>query len=63
MHDLLIRKVEPEDAPALAAMMVSEEVVANTLQLPYQSVEDWRRNWRKRNRMCIPWWPVTAMAG
>ncbi|QOZ85322.1 MULTISPECIES: GNAT family N-acetyltransferase [Chromobacterium] len=43
MHDLLIRKVEPEDAPALAAMMVFEEVVANTLQLPYQSVEDWRR--------------------
>ncbi|MCS3804962.1 putative acetyltransferase [Chromobacterium alkanivorans] len=43
MQELHIRKVEPEDAPALAAMMVLEEVVANTLQLPYQSVDDWRR--------------------
>lgn len=43
MNDILIRATEPRDAEALAAMHAEPSCFANTLQLPYPSVQLWRQ--------------------
>jgi putative acetyltransferase len=41
--DIVIRRAEPDDYEALARIFASPKVVAATLQLPYPSVEMWRK--------------------
>jgi putative acetyltransferase len=41
VHELVIRRVEADDAAALARMHAYPNVIANTLQLPYPSVASW----------------------
>jgi putative acetyltransferase len=43
MTDILIRATEPRDAEALASMHAEPSCYANTLQLPYPSVQLWRQ--------------------
>ena len=41
--DIHIRQVEPDDAHALRELYARPESVAGTLQLPYPTVDSWRR--------------------
>ncbi len=42
-HPIVIRRAEPGDAEAIHQTFVGPRVIAGTLQLPYPSVEMWRR--------------------
>lgn len=42
-HPILIRRAEPADAVAIHEMFLGPRVIAGTLQLPYPSVEAWRK--------------------
>jgi len=42
-HPIVIRRAEPRDAEAVHAIFAGPKVIAGTLQLPYPSVELWRK--------------------
>jgi putative acetyltransferase len=42
-HPIVIRRAEPGDAEAIHQTFLGPRVIAGTLQLPYPSVEMWRR--------------------
>jgi L-phenylalanine/L-methionine N-acetyltransferase len=42
-HPIVIRRAEPTDAEALHEMFQGPKAIAGTLQLPYPSVEMWRK--------------------
>lgn len=42
-HPIVIRRAEPRDAEAVHAIFGGPKVIAGTLQLPYPSVELWRK--------------------
>lgn len=42
-HPVVVRRAEPRDAEAIHAIFSGPKVIAGTLQLPYPSVEAWRR--------------------
>lgn len=42
-HPIVIRRAEPADAEALQQTFLGPRTIAGTLQLPYPSVEMWRR--------------------
>lgn len=42
-HPIVIRRAEPTDAEALHEMFLGPKAIAGTLQLPYPSVEMWRK--------------------
>lgn len=42
-HPIVIRRAEPRDAEAVHAIFAGPRVIAGTLQLPYPSVELWRK--------------------
>lgn len=43
MGEVSIRRAEPDDAEALSRIAAGPRAVSGTLQLPYPSVEAWRR--------------------
>jgi L-phenylalanine/L-methionine N-acetyltransferase len=42
-HPIVVRRAEPGDAEAIHQTFLGPRVIAGTLQLPYPSVEMWRR--------------------
>jgi L-phenylalanine/L-methionine N-acetyltransferase len=42
-HPVVVRRAEPGDAEAIHATFLGARAIAGTLQLPYPSVEMWRR--------------------
>lgn len=42
-HPIVIRRAEPHDAEAVHAIFTGPKVIAGTLQLPYPSIELWRK--------------------
>ena len=42
-HPVVVRRAEPGDAEAIHATFLGAQAIAGTLQLPYPSVERWRR--------------------
>ena len=42
-HPIVVRRAEPSDAEAIHAMFLGPRAIAGTLQLPYPSVEAWRK--------------------
>jgi putative acetyltransferase len=42
-HPIVIRRAEPADAEAIQQTFLGPKAIAGTLQLPYPSVEMWRR--------------------
>jgi putative acetyltransferase len=42
-HPILVRRAEPADAAAIHETFLGPKVIAGTLQLPYPSVEQWRK--------------------
>jgi L-phenylalanine/L-methionine N-acetyltransferase len=42
-HPIVVRRAEPADADAIHATFSGPKVIAGTLQLPYPSVELWRK--------------------
>jgi putative acetyltransferase len=42
-HPIVVRRAEPRDAEAVHAIFAGPKVIAGTLQLPYPSVELWRK--------------------
>ena len=42
-HPVVVRRAEPSDAEAIHATFLGTRAIAGTLQLPYPSVEMWRR--------------------
>src|SRR5438034_6037230 len=49
MTDVEIRAAEESDADAIHAIMTCPKVVANTMQLPWRSLE-WHREWLRRGQ-------------
>ncbi|MFN6964611.1 MAG: GNAT family N-acetyltransferase [Pyrinomonadaceae bacterium] len=43
MENLLIRRAEPDDAPGFCEIYGGKNAYSGTLQLPFPSVESWRR--------------------
>src|SRR5262249_57060501 len=41
--DILIRHLEPADLPQIRELYAESHAFANTLQLPFQSLDDWAR--------------------
>jgi putative acetyltransferase len=42
-HPIVIRRAEPADAEAIHSTFTGPKVIAGTLQLPYPSIEMWRK--------------------
>ena len=42
-HPVVVRRAEPADAEAIHATFMGPKVIAGTLQLPYPSIELWRK--------------------
>ena len=42
-HPIVVRRAEPRDAEALQAIFCGPKVIAGTLQLPFPSIEAWRK--------------------
>jgi putative acetyltransferase len=42
-HPIVVRRAEPADAQAIHEMFMGPKAIAGTLQLPYPSVELWRK--------------------
>ena len=42
-HPIVVRRAEPSDAEAIHATFLGPRAIAGTLQLPYPSVEAWRK--------------------
>ena len=42
-HPIVVRRAEPGDAEAIQSIFTGPKVIAGTLQLPYPSVEMWRK--------------------
>ncbi len=42
-HPIVIRRAEPSDAEAIHATFMGPKVIAGTLQLPYPSIELWKK--------------------
>ena len=42
-HPIVVRRAEPGDAAAIHSIFTGPKVIAGTLQLPYPSVEMWRK--------------------
>ena len=42
-HPIVVRRAEPNDAEAIHEMFLGPKAIAGTLQLPYPSVELWRK--------------------
>ncbi len=42
-HPIVVRRAEPRDAEAVHAIFAGPKAIAGTLQLPYPSVELWRK--------------------
>jgi putative acetyltransferase len=42
-HPVVVRRAEPADAEAIHATFMGPQAIAGTLQLPYASVEMWRK--------------------
>jgi putative acetyltransferase len=42
-HPIVVRRAEPNDAQAIHEMFLGPKAIAGTLQLPYPSVEMWRK--------------------
>jgi putative acetyltransferase len=42
-HPIVVRRAEPGDAPAIHAIYMGPKAIAGTLQLPYPSLEGWRK--------------------
>jgi putative acetyltransferase len=42
-HPIVVRRAEPSDAAAIHEMYLGPKAIAGTLQLPYPSVEMWRK--------------------
>lgn len=42
-HPIVIRRAEPSDAEAVHAIFMGPKVIAGTLQLPYPSIELWKK--------------------
>lgn len=42
-HPIVVRRAEPADAEAIHAMFLGPRAIGGTLQLPYPSVEAWRK--------------------
>jgi len=42
-HPIVVRRAEPGDAEAIHATFLGPRAIAGTLQLPYPSVESWRK--------------------
>jgi hypothetical protein len=42
-HPIVVRRAEPRDAEAIHATLLGPGAIAGTLQLPYPSVEAWRK--------------------
>lgn len=42
-HPIVVRRAEPGDAEGIHAIFTGPKVIAGTLQLPYPSVEMWRK--------------------
>ncbi len=42
-HPIVIRRAGPADAEAIHSTFTDPKVIAGTLQLPYPSIEMWRR--------------------
>jgi len=42
-HPIVVRRAEPRDADAIQVIFSGPKVIAGTLQLPYPSVEAWRK--------------------
>ena len=42
-HPIVVRRAEPGDAEAIHSTFTGPRVIAGTLQVPYPSVEMWRK--------------------
>src|SRR5207237_2106666 len=42
-HPIIVRRAEPADAEAIHETFLGPRAIAGTLQLPYPSVESWRK--------------------
>jgi hypothetical protein len=42
-HPILVRRAEPGDAEAIHSIFCGPKAIAGTLQIPYGSVEMWRK--------------------
>ena len=42
-HPIVVRRAEPGDAQAIHDTFLGPKAIAGTLQLPYPSVEQWRK--------------------
>jgi L-phenylalanine/L-methionine N-acetyltransferase len=42
-HPIVVRRAEPGDAEAIHSIFTGPKVIAGTLQIPYPSVESWRK--------------------
>jgi hypothetical protein len=42
-HPIVVRRAEPADAEAIHSTFTGQNAIAGTLQIPYPSVEMWRK--------------------
>lgn len=51
--DIHIRRLKTSDFESLAAIFDDEHVVAQTSQLPYRTVDEWRAHWKPEHSTSI----------